>query len=641
MTPFARSVHCAKSFSIPFVFIWAAVASAAPVKVDFTDARWDMTNAEVVDHLGRRALAGAALLNDVAFADGVIEVDVAVDGRRSYPSIIFRHTGKGNYERFYIRPHRAGLYPDALQYVPVINGVAGWQLYHGDGFTAGANLPRNEWIRLRIEIAGSQARVFINDATAPDLEIMYLKHGTSKGAIGLMGPKDSTAYFSNFRYTITGALEFEEPPAEVTPSGMLTEWEISRSYPAAQVDRTTYPRFFQIFNAQWQKVSAEPSGLVNLSWHLERTGPQAQTAFARTVVHATRPQTVQWSIGYSDDVTVFLNGMPVFSGASGYRSRDPSFLGAVGLFDTVHLPLRKGLNEVFLMVTDSFGGWGFMCRTDRSLDPVTRQHERLTKAWETPPVFKIPESVLYDEIRDVLYVTSFDRVEASHAGRGFISKISTTGEILDLEWVTGLDGPCGMGILGGKLFVVEGFSTNLVEIDIETGKIIARYKAPKSKFLNDVAIGDDGTVYVSNTSRSAPARDVYTFRDGKCDVWKTGMDLHRTNGLFVHDGGLLAGSTGDGLFKRVDLQTGHVTDITSLGAGVIDGIRVDNEGYYLVSHWEGQVYRVSPGGEVVEILNVADAGLNCADFEFIKPSNLLVIPTFLGNRVVAYRLGAI
>lgn len=62
----------------------------------------------------------------------------------------------------------------------------------------------------------------------------------------------------------------------------------------------------------------------------------------------------------------------------------------------------------------------------------------------------------------------------------------------------------------------------------------------------------------------------------------------------MHDGGLLAGSTGDGLFKRVDLQTGHVADITSLGAGVIDGIRVDNDGHYLVSHWKGQVYRVSP-----------------------------------------------
>lgn len=41
---------------------------------------------------------------------------------------------------------------------------------------------------------------------------------------------------------------------------------------------------------------------------------------------------------------------------------------------------------------------------------------------------------------------------------------------------------------------------------------------------------------------------------------------------------------------------------------------------------------------MVEILDVANAGLNCADFEFIKSSNLLVIPTFLGNRVVAYRL---
>jgi len=47
-----------------------------------------------------------------------------------------------DHERVYLRPHRAGLYPDALQYTPTFNGLAGWQLYNGDGCTALVTLPK-------------------------------------------------------------------------------------------------------------------------------------------------------------------------------------------------------------------------------------------------------------------------------------------------------------------------------------------------------------------------------------------------------------------------------------------------------------------------------------------------------------------
>ncbi len=614
-------------------------AGAAPTAVGFDSGRWELADAQVVDHLGRRSLVGTAVVKDVEFLDGVIEVDVAVDGRRSYPGFVFRHQSEGMYERVYLRPHRAGLYPDAIQYAPVFNGVAGWQLYHGEGFTAGAEIPLGEWTRLKIEIRGSQARVFLNDAPKPALVIHDLKHGVSKGAIGLMGPENRTAYFSNFRYESTDKLSFSTAPKAVTAKGTIMEWSISKPIPASQIDRTKYPTFFQVYYAEWKTVQAEANGLVNLSRYVKAGSAEPHTVLARTRVHASKPREVRLSLGYSDDVTVFLNGKPVFSGQSGYRSRDPSYVGVVGLFDTVFLPLRKGLNEIFLMVTDSFGGWGFMARTHLALKPPDKQYELLTKVWETPADFKIPESVLYDAERDVLYVSSFDRVEASHAGRGFISRVKTDGQIEELKWVTGLDGPCGMGIHGDTLYVVEGFRGNLVAIDIPTGKVTGRHSMPGAQFVNDLVIDDSGTVFASNTSRSLSASDIFAFQDGKAEVWKTGDDLHRTNGLFLHDGDIFAGSTGDGLLKRVDLATGHTRVVTSFGAGVIDGIRVDNDGNYLVSHWEGQVYRVSPSGKVVEILDLTPTGWNCADFEFIKNENLLIIPTFMGNRVVAYRLG--
>ncbi len=90
--------------------------------------------------------------------------------------------------------------------------------------------------------------------------------------------------------------------------------------------------------------------------------------------------------------------------------------------------------------------------------------------------------------------------------------------------------------------------------------------------------------------------------------------------------------------KRIILVDERLSTITCLGAGINDGIHVNNAGNYLVSHWEGQVFRIPPSGDVVEILDTSRQDRICADFEFVKDSNLLVIPTFLGNTVAGYRL---
>ena len=179
----------------------------------------------------------------------------------------------------------------------------------------------------------------------------------------------------------------------------------------------------------------------------------------------------------------------------------------------------------------------------------------------------------------------------------------------------------------------------LTEIDLETGTILERYPIPDSDFVNDLAIDRDGNIYISDTRPSSRIDSrIYRFRDGEFEVWLDGDVINWSNGLFIHGNELIVGNSGDGKLKAVDLSTKRVRDIICLGARVLDGIRVDNDGNYLVSHWEGQVYRVSPDGDVVEILDLLPEGLNTADFEFIPERNLLIIPTFVGNEVVAYQL---
>jgi len=624
----------------------ATAGGAASTAVPFTSDRWRITAGYVLEYMGRECLEGTAVLDDVEFVDGTIEVDIAMTGRRSYPGVVFRVRPGGEFERFYIRPHRAGLYSDAMQYTPTFHNIAGWQLYNGHGYTAGVEIEPDTWVPVRIEVQGREAQVFVGDVLQPQLEITDLKHGVSSGGIGLLGPANGTACFSNFRY------EMRQPSAAPSPDnagprpgdppeGTVLDWQISRVLPAAQIDRSAYPRFFAIFMAQWQDAPVEPSGLVDISRLYGRSGPAPDLVFARTFVNAEERQDIELQFGYSDEVDVFLNGKKVFSAANGYQYRDPSALGIVGLYDRLNLTLEKGVNEVFVMVTESFGGWALMARADRDLGVPAKDHGRLEKVWETERELLTPESVQYDPRREVLYVSSFDVNYANTPEHtGYISKVGLDGTIVEHDWISDLDAPTGLGILNDRLYVLErGF---LTEIDIDAGEVAARHEIPDSDFLNDLAIGPDGSIYMTDTRPSSHADSrVFRFHDGEVEVWLDGPEVVRANGLWVHGNELLLGNTGDGSLKAVDLTSKQVRKIVTLGAGVVDGIRVDRDGNYLVSHWEGQVYVVSPDGQAVEILDtLPEATDNTADFEFIAEHDLLLIPTFLGNRVVAYRLRA-
>ena len=611
-------------------------ASSAQVKAPFDSPQWRIVDGEVVQHLGRPSLRGTALLEDVTFTDGTIEVDVAVDGRRSYPGIMFRVQSEAAYESFYIRPHRAGLYPDALQYTPVFNGVAGWQLYHGEGFTAGADIPSDTWVRVRLEVRGGQARVFLGDRPDPALVIPRLEHGASAGALGVSGPSDGTAYFSNFRYSDDAGAPFAAPPAVTPPPGTLLNWSVSGTYPADRVRRTAYPNFYAIFLADWRSVTADSTGLVDVARYVRREHETGDLVLARTVVRADTAQAATLSFGYSDDVDLFLNGRRLFSGESGYQSRDPSFLGLVGLHDAVHVELEPGLNEIFLMLTERFGGWGFMMRADPPLRAPLREAGAVAEAWATDSVFLTPETVVYDPQREVLYLSNFDnRYTERAAPSGYLSRLALDGRILTQRWVTDLAAPTGMAIWRDTLYVAE--RTTLTAIDLGSGAVVARWPIPDVEFPNDVAVDSTGTVYVSDTrTTNWPDSRIYRFRDGRFDVFAN-AGISRANGLCVDGDYLIVGSSGDGHLKRVRLSDGRVEPIVSLGAGIIDGIQPDGMGNLLVSHWEGLLYRISPAGTVVRLLD-AWPDRNLADFAYLPDRGLLVVPTFLANRVAAYRV---
>jgi sugar lactone lactonase YvrE len=604
----------------------ASPATAEDETIPFDSERWQLEpGGRIVEHLGRQALAGAATLKDFDFENGVIEYDVAFTGTRTFAGVDFRKQSDDNYEHFYIRPHKSR-FADALQYTPVFNGVSSWQLYSGDGFTSVAVIPYDEWLHVKIVISGTQGRVYLGGSEDPALVITDLKQGASKGALRIWSfPPFNAAFFSNFQVRNDDGIDLGKPRRTETAPGMIADWGLSQPIKISDSDRLVYPGRAALAGMEWKKAACDRTGLVDVSRFLKKTGAEPTFIYARTNIEAGQEKTMRLAFGYSDEISIFLNGKPLFYGNSSFNSRDPNFQGIVGLFDAAYLPLKKGNNELLLVLADVTGGWGFMCQDCEFVytDP------NLTELWDIPLKLKMPESAVYDAKRDVIYVSNYDPF--SPRGQQYISKVSTGGRIISLQWVTGLANPTGLAIHGDKLYAVERLG--VAEIDIETAEIVKHHMLPQPRFLNDIAIAGDGTIYVSDSAKQV----IYSNAGGEFQEWLSSPELHNPNGLVVDGGRLIIGNS-DGRLRAADLTTKEVTEIADLGPGLIDGLQLDGKGDYLASHYEGRIYRITPSGEVTKLLDRTAPGYTTADFAYEPGKMLLIVPSLQTYRLTAYEL---
>jgi hypothetical protein len=342
----------------------AAVTAAAPAA--FTSPQWTLVDpdARVTTYLGQPALflnSGIAVI-DAQLADGTIEFDVALHGHPSFAGVLFRAESNRDYELIYLRPHRTRQ-PDALQYTPIFNDQEAWQLYNGEGYTAASELPLNRWVHVRLVITGYTARLFVDAAQEPQLIVTDLKRPWRRGRIGLWG-RGGGAHFSNVRVTDASGTTQPQRTSVVFPPGTIEQWQLSPAYPASTMDPLEPPRI-PAGAASWQAVSAEGSGLVNIARYRSKVSADGDVVFARTVVRAHAAKRIRLTFGYSDEISILLNGRLLFTGRSAYLSRDASFLGTLTLGnDAVYLDVQPGDNEVIAAVVERFGGWGIAARIE-------------------------------------------------------------------------------------------------------------------------------------------------------------------------------------------------------------------------------------------------------------------------------------
>ena len=354
-------------FSLLLVVAAVGSAFAQPVALPGSNVSWelDARAARMDDHLGRRALLLRGQLPTFAsvpeFGDGTIEFDLAPLPGGNFFGVVFRYESPTIHDNIYFRLHKSGEF-DAVQYAPRLHTTAGaWQLF--PEFAGPGELPADRWTHVRIDVRGSRLEIFVGDSIRPLVVVPRMRGLSSTGRVGFWArvnnkPLEWTVALSNIQVRPRAPELAASPDTLALPAGTLTGWQVAGPYVAA--DSSIAPAF-PAANA-WKRMPIEEGGLLNISRNVAKPAGGRHVAFLRNTIRAPQPRTAAVTLGYSEDVMLWLNGALVYHGTNAFGGRYPGYNGWLSMAETVHVPLRAGDNELLVAVGERAFGWGLTLR---------------------------------------------------------------------------------------------------------------------------------------------------------------------------------------------------------------------------------------------------------------------------------------
>jgi hypothetical protein len=260
--------------------------------------------------------------------------------------------------------------------------------------------------------------------------------------------------------------------------------------------------------------------------------------------------------------------------------------------------------------------------------------------------FAEPESVLYDADNDRYLVSNINGKPGDKDNNGFISALSPDGTVTALKWIEGgknkvkLNGPKGLAIVNGTLYAAD---IDVVrKFDLKTGASKGDIAFHGATFLNDLASGPDGKVYVSDSGIKLTDKGmeptktdaIYVIEKGKTKTLAKGPELGAPNGLIVTDKGLVVVTFGSNEVYRLD-DKGAKQDVSKPPAGMLDGVIALGDSLLVTSWQASAIFKGTLGGTFEVVLPDQKSP---ADIGYDTKRGRLLVPRMQEDTVEAFDL---
>ena len=261
-----------------------------------------------------------------------------------------------------------------------------------------------------------------------------------------------------------------------------------------------------------------------------------------------------------------------------------------------------------------------------------------------------PEAVRYDPDLDVYFIANVNGNPAKKDHNGWIGRVRA--DSLGRASVFLADGQEGVFLNAPKGMAIQGDTLWVADIDIvrgfdkRTGKFVAAvgFWSKNVTFLNDIVVGGDGALYITDTGLSFDA-DGQMVHSGVDRIFRlagrTGMTEEARGDVLARPNGITFDSANTRFllapFGGKDVQSwrpGALPEPFATGPGSYDGIEIVKGRVYVTSWADSAVHVIENGTMRPIIRNVPSP----ADIGVDTKRGIIAVPLFNANRVEYYKL---